>query len=143
MTARKTSMLMGLAAALALASAVPALARGPREHRIPKPPRASTIHARGLLGQLIFPCPAGCVSDAASCLEDANSTALSCISDACPTEVANAQSACAADRSSAECSDAVDALATCADGCLATRTDDIDACRNTLRDCRDVCDGDE
>jgi hypothetical protein len=143
MIAKKSSMLMVLAAALAVGVALPALARGPRGRGISRPMQARALHSHGLLGRLIFPCPADCVETTQDCLDTANTEALSCATDACGTEIAAAQAACGEDRSSDECEDAVDALADCADECLDTHADAVDVCRDTLRDCRDACESEE
>ncbi len=148
MIAKPNWKLITLLAALALTVAHPSWAR-PERHGvrggggIPKAALPRTAHPRGLLGQLIFPCPAACATAAESCHETAKDEALSCITGACASEIAAAQTACAADRTSDACEEAVDALDACADPCLDANAAAVDTCRDTLIDCRDACTSDE
>jgi hypothetical protein len=128
---------------LAATVAEPALAHGGRGTSASRPAGVSIQHAGGLLGQLIFPCQAACVSDAQDCVDTANATALDCVSTACSTEITAAQTACAESRSSTECKTAVSALADCGESCLDTRATSLTTCRETLNDCRDACESDE
>jgi len=141
-TLTKTSPLL-LAALLVLAVALPALARGRGDRDMARAGLARTLHSRGLLGQLIFPCPAACGADAKACLDDADAAALTCISDSCASEVDAAQTACTADRSSTDCRDAVRALAECGGDCLDARASAVSDCRSTQLECHDACSDDE
>jgi hypothetical protein len=130
-------------AILSVCAAVPALAHGARGFGPGRGPSRPTFNGRGVLNQLIFPCPAGCADDAKTCTDAADSAAVSCISAACASEITTAQAACQADRRSENCHDAIDALADCADSCLDTRGDAVDVCRDAARDCRDACESEE
>jgi hypothetical protein len=141
-TFKKTSRL-AVAGLLVLTAALPALARGRSEHAHARAGLARTLHAHGLLGQLIFPCPAACGAEAKSCLDGADAAALTCISDSCPTAVDAAQSTCSADRSSTDCHDAIVALAACGVDCLDTRASAVSDCRRTQMECRDACSDDQ
>jgi hypothetical protein len=132
--------------------AVPVWAHGPGHGGIgrgeppvsqPAMPRPMVPHVRGLLGQLIFPCPADCDDKARACYDAADSAALTCITGACGTEVSTAQAACEVDRGSQACRDAVTALHTCSASCLETRKTAITTCRTDLYSCRTACDGTE
>lgn len=142
--ATKTTILrIALLAALGLALALPAWARGRAGRNLVRPARPVRphfAHPHALLGQLIFPCPTACGDEARDCIDAADDTALTCITDACSAEVDAAQTACPGDRSSTECHDAVEALAECASDCLDSRADAVSACRESLIDCRDTCD---
>ena len=127
----------------ALIAAAPAFAHGGRGPGPGRPSGVRSLHSRGVLGQLIFPCQAACADTAQSCVDSADSTATSCISSACPDEVSAAQTACQADRSSDACETAVEALRGCADDCLDTRATAVAACRDALTDCHAACEGDE
>ena len=105
----------------------------------PSVPRPMTPHARGLLGQLIYPCQAACDETARDCYDAADSTAVNCITTACPTQVEAAQTACQADRTSQACYDAVTALNTCSTSCLDTRNSALGTCRTALQSCRTAC----
>ena len=117
--------------------------RGRPEHPMGQPsaPRPMTPHARGLLGQLIYPCQAACDDTARDCYDAADTKAVNCISasDKCATQVGAAQTACQADRTSQACYDAVVALHTCSASCLETRNTDLTACRTALQSCRTAC----
>lgn len=137
MTITRTFTLVALAALLA----APAFAhgRGGGPGTPDRPGIPSVLHPRGLLGALIFPCPAGCDDDAETCADTAKDTALSCISGACPEQVTAAQTACTTDPRSNDCKTAAGALAACADTCLSDFASANSTCRQTLRDCREAC----
>lgn len=140
-TQNRTMMIV--LAILFVVTALPALAQGRHGFSLGGGGRAHAQHARGILGQLIFPCPAACADTARTCLDDADGAALTCVTGACSAEITTAQTACAEDRTSEDCEDAVEALSDCADTCLDTRADAVDVCRDTARDCRDACESDE
>lgn len=133
---RNRILFTGLAL-LTLCMAATAFAQG---RRGATPPRGGGApHSRGVLGQLVFPCPAACADDARDCTESANDDAVSCIGTACPTEVTAAQDACTEDKRSEECKAAIGALAECADSCLDTYSTAVGACRTALGECREAC----
>jgi len=141
-TLKKTSSLV-LSGLLVLTAALPALARGRGERAHVRAGLARTLHAHGLLGQLIFPCPAACVAEAKSCLDAADAAALTCIADSCTAEVDAAQVACSTNRSSSDCHEAVVALAECGADCLDIRAGAVSDCRSAQLECRDACNDDE
>jgi len=149
-TRKNLRTMFELAAVLTLVVAIPAWAHGPSRAgfgvgHLPRPggPKPIAPPPRGLLGQLIYPCPAGCFDTAEACYEGADAAALACISAACGTEIQMAQAACPTDRRSEACREAVSDLATCSDSCLDTRETTVRACREALNDCRDACDSAE
>jgi hypothetical protein len=149
-TRKNVRTMFVLAAVLTLVVAIPAWARGPSRagfgvgHMLrPGGPKPVAPPPRGLLGQLIYPCPAACFNTAKTCYEGADTDALACISAACATAIQTAQAACATDRRSEACRDAVSDLATCSDSCLDTRETTVRACREALNDCRAACDSAE
>lgn len=143
MIATRNQKLMVTLTALALLVALPAWAHGRPGLGAGKPGGERPPFAGGVLGQLIFPCPAACAETVDSCVATADAAAVDCVSSACPTEVTTAQTACAEVRSSEECRDAVAALRDCGETCLDTRSTAIQACRAALSDCRDACESAE
>ena len=125
---------------LILSVSVPVWANGPGRGGEPGPGGgARGAAAIGLLGQLIFPCPADCQSTANTCLSTADSDAISCIESACTTEITTAQTACGASRTSQDCRTAVAALHDCAASCLDMRTTAVTDCRDAASTCRSAC----